>query len=67
MTLPRRRGSTEQAADAAMDTACRQLRLPSIGNEIAERTARDQMTSLSWPHTGNSRQRCQLQAESLRP
>ncbi|MFD5975033.1 hypothetical protein [Streptomyces bacillaris] len=30
MTLPRQRGLTEQAADAAIDTACRLLRLPSI-------------------------------------
>jgi DNA replication protein DnaC len=38
---------TEQAADAAIDTACRLLRLPSIRNEfneIADRAVKDQMT-----------------------
>jgi hypothetical protein len=38
---------TEQAADAAIDTACRMLRLPSIRNEfpeIADRAMKDQMT-----------------------
>ena len=30
MTPPRHRGITEQAADAAIETACRQLRLPTI-------------------------------------
>ncbi|MFF7987771.1 IS21-like element helper ATPase IstB [Streptomyces sp. NPDC007901] len=47
MTLPRQRGLTEQAATAAIDTACRLLRLPSIRNEfadIADRAAKDQMT-----------------------
>lgn len=47
MTLPRQRGLTEQAADAAIDTACRLLRLPSIRNEfsdIADRAVKDQMT-----------------------
>lgn len=47
MTLPRQRGLTEQAADAAIDTACRMLRLPSIHNEfpdIADRAVKDQMT-----------------------
>lgn len=47
MTLPRQRGLTEQAADAAIDTACRLLRLPSIRNEfneIADRAIKDQMT-----------------------
>ncbi len=46
-TLPRQRGLTEQAADAAIDTACRLLRLPSIRNEfndIADRAVKDQMT-----------------------
>lgn len=33
MTLPRQRGLTEQAANTAIDTACRLLRLPSIRNE----------------------------------
>lgn len=44
VTLPRQRGLTEQAADAAIDTACRLLRLPSIRNEIADRAIKDQMT-----------------------
>ncbi|GAA3503463.1 IS21-like element helper ATPase IstB [Streptomyces prasinosporus] len=47
MTLPRQRGLTEQAADAAIDTACRMLRLPSIRNEfsdITDRVVKDQMT-----------------------
>lgn len=47
MTLPRQRGLTEQAADAAIDTACRMLRLPSIRNEctkITDRAIKDQMT-----------------------
>ncbi|MDX2918322.1 MULTISPECIES: ATP-binding protein [Streptomyces] len=47
MTLPRQRGLTEQAADAAIDTACRLLRLPSIRNEfneIVDRAIKDQMT-----------------------
>ncbi|MGW9498643.1 IS21-like element helper ATPase IstB [Streptomyces prasinus] len=47
MTLPRQRGLTEQAADAAIDSACRLLRLPSIRNEfsdIADRAMKDQMT-----------------------
>jgi DNA replication protein DnaC len=47
VTLPRQRGLTEQAADAAIDTACRMLRLPSIRNEfsdIADRAVKDQMT-----------------------
>ncbi|MFF8717783.1 IS21-like element helper ATPase IstB [Streptomyces sp. NPDC015184] len=46
-TLPRQRGLTEQAADAAIDTACRLLRLPSIRhefNDIADRAVKDQMT-----------------------
>ncbi len=34
MTLPRERGLTEQAADVAVDTACRMLRLPSIRKEF---------------------------------
>lgn len=47
MTLPRQRGLTEQAADAAIDSACRLLRLLSIRNEfsdIADRAMKDQMT-----------------------
>ncbi len=47
MTLLRQRGLTEQAADAAIDTACRMLRLPSIRgvfSEIADQAVKDQMT-----------------------
>ncbi|MEV4283695.1 IS21-like element helper ATPase IstB [Actinoplanes xinjiangensis] len=43
----RHRGLTEQAADAAVDSACRLLRLPTIRSqftELAEAAARDQMT-----------------------
>ncbi|GGL45966.1 hypothetical protein GCM10011588_70920 [Nocardia jinanensis] len=38
---------TEQAADAAVDRACRLLRLPTVRarfNEIADGAAREQMT-----------------------
>lgn len=44
---PRRRGLTEQAADAAIDQACRMLRLPTVRSqfgEIADTAARDQMS-----------------------
>jgi DNA replication protein DnaC len=43
----RHRGLTEQAADAAVDSACRLLRLPTIRSQftdLAEAAARDQMT-----------------------
>ncbi|BDT89133.1 hypothetical protein FMUAM8_48970 [Nocardia cyriacigeorgica] len=46
-TTRRRHGMTEQAADAAVDQACRMLRLPTVRsqfNEIAEAATRDQMT-----------------------
>lgn len=36
MTLPRQRGLTEQAADAAIDTGCRLPRLPSIRTEFTD-------------------------------
>lgn len=36
MTLPRRRGLTDQAADAAVDSACRMLRLPSSRKEFPD-------------------------------
>ncbi|THA56017.1 hypothetical protein E6P78_32405 [Streptomyces sp. A0958] len=52
MILPRRRGLAEQAADAAIDTACRLLRLPSIRNEfpdVADRAVKDQMTYRGFP------------------
>jgi DNA replication protein DnaC len=47
MTPKSRRGLTEQAADAAIDQACRLLRLPTIRAqfpELAEAAAREQMT-----------------------
>jgi len=34
--LRRRRGMTEQAADAAVDSACRQLRLPTVRSRVGE-------------------------------
>jgi DNA replication protein DnaC len=45
--MTRHRGLTEQAAEAAVDSACRLLRLPTIRShfgELAEAAARDQMT-----------------------
>lgn len=47
MTLERHRGLTEQAATAAIDQACRMLRLPTIRAQfpdLAEAAARDQMS-----------------------
>jgi hypothetical protein len=47
----RHRGSTEQTADVAIDSACRLLRLPTIRSqftELAEAAARDQMTYRSF-------------------
>ncbi|MET8030982.1 IS21-like element helper ATPase IstB [Streptomyces avermitilis] len=47
MTAKRNRGLTEQAADTAVDQACRMLRLPTIRSqypELAEAAGRDQMT-----------------------
>jgi DNA replication protein DnaC len=47
VTAPRHRGLTEQAADAAIDTACRMLRLPTIRSQFPEQAAaalREQMT-----------------------
>jgi len=47
MTTNRHRGLTEQAADTAVDTACRMLRLPTIRakfTELAETAAREQMS-----------------------
>jgi DNA replication protein DnaC len=44
---PRHRGITEQAADAAIDSACRLLRLPTIRGrfaDTADSAARDQMS-----------------------
>jgi DNA replication protein DnaC len=45
--MTRHRGLTEQAADAAIDSACRLLRLPTIRGQfgdLAEAATRDQMT-----------------------
>lgn len=45
--LPRRHGMTDQAADTAIDQACRMLRLPTIRsqfNDIVGTATRDQMT-----------------------
>ena len=47
MTIQRHRGMTEQAADAAIDTACRVLRLPTIRAQhatAADAAEREQMT-----------------------
>ena len=47
MTAKPRHGLTEQAADAAVDQACRMLRLPTIRAQfpdLAEAAAREQMT-----------------------
>ena len=47
MTIQRPRGLTEQAADAAVDSACRMLRLPTIRGkfpELADAAAREQMS-----------------------
>jgi len=47
MTAKRNRGLTEQAANTAVDQACRMLRLPTIRAqypELAEAAAHDQMT-----------------------
>jgi DNA replication protein DnaC len=47
MTTPRRHGLTEQAADAAVDQACRMLHLPTIRAQfpdLAKAAAREQMS-----------------------
>jgi DNA replication protein DnaC len=47
MSAQRHRGLTEQAADAAVDQACRLLRLPTIRSqfpEVADAAAREQMS-----------------------
>ena len=47
MTVQRHRGLTEQAAQAAVDQACRMLRLPTVRTQfpdLAEAAAREQMT-----------------------
>jgi DNA replication protein DnaC len=47
MNTPRRRGLTEQAADAAVDSACRMLRLPTIRaqfDDLSRTAEREQMS-----------------------
>ncbi|MBB5075935.1 hypothetical protein [Nonomuraea endophytica] len=51
MTFPRHRGLTEQAAQAAVDSACRMLRPPTIRRqfgELADTATREQMTYLGF-------------------
>jgi DNA replication protein DnaC len=51
VTVQRHRGLTEQAAETAIDQACRMLRLPTIRGkfpELAEAATREQMTSLGF-------------------
>jgi hypothetical protein len=51
MTVQRHRGLTEQAAQAAVDQACRMLRLPTIRGqfpELAEAATREQMSYLGF-------------------
>ncbi len=51
MTFPRQRGLTEQAANAAIDQACRMLRLPTIRAQfpdLAETASRKQMSYLGF-------------------
>ncbi|MEV6400223.1 IS21-like element helper ATPase IstB [Streptomyces sp. NPDC051907] len=51
MSIPRQRGLTEQAATAAIDQACRMLRLPTIRSqfpELAETAGREQMSYLGF-------------------
>ena len=51
MSVPRQRGMTEQAAEAAIDSACRLLRLPTIRGQFADlaaAAAREQMSYLSF-------------------
>src|SRR4051794_34178357 len=51
MTVQRHRGVTEQAAQAAVDQACRMLRLPTIRGQfgdLAEAAAREQMSYLGF-------------------
>lgn len=53
MTVQRHRGLTEQAAQAAVDQACRMLRLPTIRGqfpELAEAAAREQLSYLGPQH-----------------
>jgi DNA replication protein DnaC len=51
MTFPRQRGPTEQAANAAVDQACRMPRLPTIRAqfpELAEVASREQMSYMGF-------------------
>jgi DNA replication protein DnaC len=51
LTVQRHRGLTEQAAQAAIDQACRMLRLPTIRiqfGELADTAAREQMSYLGF-------------------
>jgi DNA replication protein DnaC len=46
-SMLRRKGLTEQAADAAVDQACRMLRLPTMRSQfadLADQAAREQMS-----------------------
>jgi hypothetical protein len=47
-TQRRRRGMTEQAAEAAIDQACRRLRLPTIRALVQEATSVAQKEQLSY-------------------
>lgn len=46
--MPRARGITEQAADAAIDTACRVLRLPTIRAQFADAAEKAEGDQLSY-------------------
>ncbi|WP_194922160.1 IS21-like element helper ATPase IstB [Catenulispora rubra] len=46
--MSRTRALTEQAADAAIDTACRVLRLPSVRDQYAETMARAERENLTY-------------------
>jgi hypothetical protein len=52
VTVQRHRGLTEQAAQTAVDQACKMLRLPTIRGqfgELADTAAREQMSYLGVP------------------
>ena len=46
--MGRRRALTEQAAEAAVDQACRQLRLPTVRSQVAEVVAAAEREQLSY-------------------
>ena len=46
--MGRRRALTEQAAEAAIDQACRQLRLPTVRSQVAEVVAAAEREQLSY-------------------